>query len=132
MPARKRWYDAYKPFAVQLETLKTAPVSTRDRIVAGVLEIISADAPELLEKYLLDFPLDQKKRRWYDQDAYLWLMVNGLEYSRLSLLKKVTAYMAGKGTVYGKKTEMKKTSARALKKAKKRWHEKRPARRRGR
>ena len=90
----KRWYDAHEEFAVLLEALKTAKARDRNRTVAGVLEIITADSPELLEKYLLDFPLDQKKRRWYDQDPYLWLMVNGLEHAGVKLLRKVTAFMA--------------------------------------
>jgi hypothetical protein len=95
MHQSKRWYDAHEAFAIQLETLKTAAVKSRDQTVAGVLDIIAADAPDLLEKYLLDFPLDQKKRRWYDQDPYLWLMVNGLEHANAKLLDKVTAFIAG-------------------------------------
>lgn len=103
MAVAKRWYDTYEPFAIQLERLKTAPAGKRDRMVADVLEIICTDAPELLENYLMDFPLDQKKRRWYDLDPYLWLMVNGLEHAGLELLKKVTVFMERSG-----KTGMKK------------------------
>jgi len=93
MHSCKRWYDAHPEFAKQLELLKTAKRRKRDRTVAHVLEIITSDSPELLEKYLLDFPLDQKKRRWYDQDPYLWLMVNGLEHAKKKLLNKVTAFL---------------------------------------
>jgi hypothetical protein len=107
MHSSKRWYDAHEEFAVLLESLKTAKAGNRDRIVAGVLEIITTDAPILLEKYLLDFPLDQKRRRWYDQDPYLWLMVNGLEHAGVKLLQKVTAFMSGKEKNEG--TKKKKT-----------------------
>lgn len=96
MHSSKRWYDAHKEFAVRLESLKTAKARNRNKMVAGVLEIITTDSPELLEKYLLDFPLDQKRRRWYDQDPYLWLMVNGLEHAGVKLLRKVTAFMSNK------------------------------------
>jgi hypothetical protein len=100
----KRWYDAHEKLAVLLEKLKTAKKRVRDRIVAGVLDIINADAPTLLEKYLLEFPLDRKRRRWYDKEPYLWLMVNGLEHAGMKLLKKVTAYMAAESTAKKKKT----------------------------
>jgi hypothetical protein len=94
MHPSKRWYDAHEEFAIRLESLKTAKAGDRNRIVAGVLDIITADAPVLLEKYLLDFPLDQKRRRWYDRDPYLWLMVNGLEHAGVKLLRKVTVFMS--------------------------------------
>jgi hypothetical protein len=114
MHPSKRWYDAHEEFAILLESLKTAKAGDRNRIVAGVLDIITADAPMLLEKYLLDFPLDQKRRRWYDRDPYLWLMVNGLEHARVKLLRKVTVFMSEKGrikTTKKKLTQGKKTGA---------------------
>jgi hypothetical protein len=114
MHSSKRWYDAHEEFAELLESLKTAKAGDRDRIVAGILEIITTDAPILLEKYLLDFPLDQKRRRWYDRDPYLWLMVNGLEHAKAKLLRKVTAFMSGKG-----RTEMRKREKENNKGAKK-------------
>lgn len=114
----KRWYDAHEKIAKLLEWLKDAPVRRREPVVAGVLEIISDHAPALLEKYLLDFPLDQKRRRWYDQDPYLWLMVNGLEHASMPLLAKVTVYMQKKTGLSdrparGKTTERKNTMGRA-------------------
>jgi len=120
MHSSKRWYDAHEEFAELLESLKTAKAGDRDRVVAGVLDIITADAPILLEKYLLDFPLDQKRRRWYDRDPYLWLMVNGLEHAGVKLLRKVTLFMSGKGKIIsakkkrkqGKKTRMRKGDKR--------------------
>jgi hypothetical protein len=127
MSTSKRWYDAYQPFAEQLERLKTATVKNRDRIVAAVLEIICTDAPELLENYLMDFPLDQKKRRWYDQDPYLWLMVNGLEHAGLKLLKKVVAYMAGMEKS-ARETGPKVNKVRGGAKKKKQRSSRRPAR----
>ena len=90
--SRNRWYDRHEKLGVQLEALKREKAKKREKIVAEVLAIINDEAANLLEKYLLDFPLDQKRRRWYDKNPYLWLMVNGLQHAGPKLLKKVSAY----------------------------------------
>ena len=92
MTAKNRWYDRYPDLAARLETLKREKAKQREKAAAAVLAIINDDAPGLLEKYLLEFPLDQKRRRWYDRNPYLWLMVNGLQHAGPKLLKKVSAY----------------------------------------
>jgi len=91
-PKKGRWYDKYPKLAVQLESLKREKAKQREKTAAAVLAIINDNAPDLLEKYLLEFPLDQKRRRWYDRDPYLWLMVNGLQHAKPKLLKQVSAY----------------------------------------
>jgi hypothetical protein len=126
----KRWYDAHEKLALLLEWLKNASPSDRETVVAGVLEIINDNAATLLEKYLLDFPLDQKRRRWYDQDPYLWLMVNGLEHASMRLLAKVTAFMIKKTsrsrkTVRKKRTPGKKQKVTAGAKGKRKGSRKR-------
>jgi hypothetical protein len=93
MKAKSRWYDAHKKLAEALEQLKELPRNHRDRIVNHVIALINDNAPILLEKYLLDFPLERERRRWYDKDPYLWLMVNGLQYASPDLLRKTTKYM---------------------------------------
>jgi hypothetical protein len=92
MKQKNRWYDKHEKLALQLETLKHEKAKKREKTAAAVLAIINDDAPNLLEKYLLEFPLDQKRRRWYDQNPYLWLMVNGLQHAGPRLLKKVSVY----------------------------------------
>ena len=93
MEHKSRWYDAHKKLAGVLEALKDLQHSRRDRIVNHVIALINEASPGLLEKYLLDFPLDQARRRWYDKDPYLWLMVNGLQYASPALLQKSTKYI---------------------------------------
>jgi hypothetical protein len=87
-----RWYDRHEKLGAQLEALKHEKAKNREKIVAEVLAIINDEAANLLEKYLLDFPLDQKRRRWYDKNPYLWLMVNGLQHAGPALLKKISVY----------------------------------------
>ena len=94
MKPNNRWYDAHTKLAEALESLKGVDRDARGRIVAHVVELINERAPGLLEKYLLDFPLDRERRRWYDKDPYLWLMVNGLRFAKPELLGKATKYMA--------------------------------------
>jgi hypothetical protein len=65
----------------------------RDAVISGVMEIIKRISPHLLERYVLDFPLDIKRRRWYDRDPYLWLLFNGLKYADKQLLTKVTSFL---------------------------------------
>jgi hypothetical protein len=42
----------------------------------------------------MDFPLDINRRRWYDKDPYLWLIMNGLKYASDELLASVTKYLS--------------------------------------
>jgi hypothetical protein len=94
MKRNNRWYDANRGLAAVLEKLKSMKSDRRDKVVSHVIGLINERRPGLLEKYLLDFPLDQKRRRWYDRDPYLWLMVNVLRYAGVGLLRRATAYMA--------------------------------------
>lgn len=93
MERNKRWYDANKELAAALEKLKLLEGDEQDRIVVHVIGLIHDHAHGLLEKYILDFPLDMKRRRWYDKDPYLWLMVNGLKYASPQLVMKAVTYI---------------------------------------
>lgn len=95
MPMRKnnRWYDKHPTLAVLLENLRDISGEKRDAIISGVMGVIKLDAPNLLDRYVLDFPLDIKRRRWYDRDPYLWLIFNGLKYASKKLLTAVTKYL---------------------------------------
>jgi hypothetical protein len=88
-----RWYDKHENLAILLENLQTLNEIKRDAIISGVMEIIKLHSPNLLERYVLDFPLDIKRRRWYDRDPYLWLLFNGLQYADGKLLTKVTNFL---------------------------------------
>jgi hypothetical protein len=93
MTRKNRWYDAHQKLADALETLKGTGSSRRSRIVNRIIALMNEESPGLLEKYLLHFPLDQERRRWYDKDPFLWLMVNGLRYANHDLLQKATHQM---------------------------------------
>jgi hypothetical protein len=89
----KRWYDKHPKLARQIEAFKTMQPHLRDKLIADVMGLVKANNPGLLEDFILDFPLDLFRRRWYDKDPYLWLLVNGLKYADPPLLKKVMMYL---------------------------------------
>jgi hypothetical protein len=99
MKRNMRWYDKYSELAKLLESLNKFSGVRRDELIAGVMMIIKQDTPNLLERYVLDFPLDIKRRRWYDNDPYLWLLFNGLQYASKPLLKKVTKFLVIKNSI---------------------------------
>jgi hypothetical protein len=94
MKRKLRWYDQYPKLAKSLESLNGLEEIRRDEIISGIMLLIKRNAPNLLERYVLDFPLDLQRRRWYDKDPYLWLIFNGLQYASTSLLEKVTMLLA--------------------------------------
>jgi hypothetical protein len=93
MHRKNRWYDKHPKLALLLEGLCTIKGSQRNTIICGIMEIIKLSTPNLLEQYVLDFPLDIKRRRWYDRDPYLWLIFNGLKYANSKLLTNVTRFL---------------------------------------
>jgi len=92
MPVRRnnRWYDKHPKLAGLLEGLRCIEGSELDAIISAVMKAIKLITPNLLESYVLDFPLDIKRRRWYDRDPYLWLIFNGLRYANKKLLTAIT------------------------------------------
>jgi hypothetical protein len=93
MLQKNRWYDAHAKLALVIERFKELQNDRRNRIVNQVIDLINRKAPGLIEKYLPEFPLDRERRRWYDKDPYLWLMVNGLRYANSALLQDATVLM---------------------------------------
>jgi hypothetical protein len=96
MKRTMRWYDKHPALAKLLEGLNGLSGDGRDEIISGIMLLIKQNAPNLLERYVLDFPLDIQRRRWYDNDPYLWLIFNGLQYADKPLLEKVTKFLAKK------------------------------------
>jgi hypothetical protein len=89
----KRWYDAFPKLSRQFESFKHMHPHTRDKLIADIMGMVKSVKPGLLEEFLMDFPLDLNRRRWYDRDPYLWLMINGLKYAPVDLLRQVEAYL---------------------------------------
>ncbi len=89
-----RWYDEHERFSQQLDLLKDCDEEKRDDIVQGMILIIREnDASSILEDFILEFPLDFYRKRWYDQDPYLWLVINGLKHASKELIDIITDYM---------------------------------------
>ncbi|MBU0480695.1 MAG: hypothetical protein KKG47_06320 [Proteobacteria bacterium] len=84
-----RWYDAHEKLGKNIDKLKYTEKNLRDFLLSKVMRMIKQHDPHLLDKFVDRFPLDIKRRRWYDQDPYLWLIINGLEYGRQELLDEV-------------------------------------------
>ncbi|HEX7511494.1 MAG TPA: hypothetical protein VF335_09355 [Chitinivibrionales bacterium] len=96
MVTKMRWYDKHETLALLLERFKAMAGERKTALIGGVMEIIKKDDPQLLDNHVMDFPLDRNKRRWYDNDPYLWLLFNGLRYAEIHLLKKVEHYLSGR------------------------------------
>ncbi len=88
-----RWYDKYEKLGNYIDAMKDMAASRRDHLIKGVVYIIRKDNPDLLEKFVMDFPLEFSRQRWYDKDPYLWLTINGLQYGDPDLLETVALYL---------------------------------------
>jgi hypothetical protein len=88
-----RWYDQYEILGRHIDSLKGMKSSLRDYLVRGIQGIIQKHSPTLLDESVLDFPLDLARQRWYDQDPYLWLTINGLQQAEPDLLETVALYL---------------------------------------
>lgn len=84
-----RWYDVHKKLCKNIDKLKFTEKSLRDFMLSKVMKMIRLHDPHLLDKFVARFPLDIQRRRWYDRDPYLWLIINGLEYGNKKLLDEV-------------------------------------------
>ncbi|MCX7726277.1 MAG: hypothetical protein N2053_05460 [Chitinispirillaceae bacterium] len=89
---KQRWYDKHEKLANHLEKLKIMPPKQRNELLKDLITFGRLLDPDLFEKHLLEYPLDLKKRRWYDDDPYLWVVVNGLKFASDEILKKVVAF----------------------------------------
>jgi hypothetical protein len=88
-----RWYDRYPPLGELLTKLKHEGENNRSRLLKGIKELIEETDPELVDRYVLEFPMSTRKRRWYDQDPYAWLAINSLKYSSDSVKSKVVDFL---------------------------------------
>ncbi len=88
-----RWYDKYEKLGQQIENLKEMDPEQRDALIKGIMTIIKEKSPELLEDFMLEFPIKIKRRRWYDNDPYLWLLMNGLKNGEDELLLRVADFL---------------------------------------
>ena len=88
----KRWYDKNAKLTSLLELLRVTQPSDQERIITGMKELIMEYDPQLMDRWVLEFPLTTK-RRWYDKNPYFWLVINSLKYADTSLLGGVLSYL---------------------------------------
>jgi len=87
-----RWYDKHKRLAVYLEMFKEMEPDKRDELIKGIMVLIKENNPTLLDDFVMDFPMELQRRRWYDKDPYLWIIFNGLKYADRDLIEEVVKY----------------------------------------
>jgi hypothetical protein len=95
MPKRgNRWYDRYPPLAHLLEQLKECDRVAGHKVIKGLRDIIATDAPGLIDRTALEYPLDAvERRRWYDSDPISWLTINALSQCDEDVIFKAVAYL---------------------------------------
>lgn len=91
----KRWYDSHR-IGKYLDSFKTMSKKDRDPIITHILQLIKNDGSELIDKNVWEFPLDETRRRWYDNDPVLWMVFHGLQIAEKDLLDKVADYLEKK------------------------------------
>ncbi len=91
-----RWYDNYEKLGQQLEKLKDMESRKRDTLIKGLMTLIKEQSPELLEDVMIEFSLKIQRRRWYDNDPNLGLLINGLQNGKDELLHQVAEYLEEK------------------------------------
>jgi hypothetical protein len=93
-PSRKRrWYDKREGLSAALDKLRSADGDRREIIIEGVREIVTRRDPNFIDKVCDQFPLNPFRRRWYDDNPYLWLVVNSLRYADDETLNEVVAFI---------------------------------------
>ncbi|MBN1576778.1 MAG: hypothetical protein JW913_09515 [Chitinispirillaceae bacterium] len=107
---KNRWYDKHEKLADHLEALKVMPKRQLNELLKDLITFARLLHPTLFEDHLFEYPLDLKRRRWYDDDPYLWLVVNGLRFTDDEVIRKVVAFFDKQ--IGAKKTWVKKPSAK--------------------
>ncbi len=91
MKEKNRWYDEIAEISDLFELIKGKDKKERDDLLINIKNIIMESDAELIDKHVMEFPLDFR-RRWYDKDPFLWLIVNALKYADDELIGKVVEY----------------------------------------
>ena len=89
-----RWYDKYEGLGKRIDAFKRIEVDRRDFLIKGIVDLINKHNPELLSpRHAFEYPLELNRRRWYDKDPYLWLLINTLKKAEKELLGRVNGYL---------------------------------------
>jgi len=94
MKEMERWYDKYEELGKHLDSFKNMKEENRDPLIKGIMSIVQQQSPELLAcEKAFEFPLELHRRRWYDNDPYLWLLFNTLKSANKKVLILVVDYL---------------------------------------
>ncbi len=92
-PDVQRWYEKHTILNRHIELMRDLDEERRDQILVGLMKLIKERSPTLLDDFVDDFPMEIHRKRWYDQDPYLWLIINGLQYGSDELISEVESYL---------------------------------------
>jgi hypothetical protein len=87
-----RWYDRHRKLKYYLESLQGVERTLRSKIVKEIMEVVKTCDGSLLDRFAEAYPLALRKQRWYDQNPYLWILYNGLQYASDEIIAKVIEY----------------------------------------
>lgn len=87
-----RWYDSNWKLRNYLESLKTVEPCLCEKIVRDLMDLVREYDPVLLDRFASEYPLADKKQRWYDQNPYCWILINGLEHASPEIIESVIDY----------------------------------------
>lgn len=82
----KRWYDQYPELGKNIRKLGKINPKRRNAILMEIKNIILEFNHELIDKNVMDFDM---KRRWYDKEAFSWMVINSLKYADKKIIFKV-------------------------------------------
>jgi hypothetical protein len=88
----KRWYDSNDKLRNYIESLQNVEPELRNKIVRDLMECVRERNPSLLDSFVEEYPLESRHQRWYDQDPYLWILLNGLKYADDDIITCVIDY----------------------------------------
>lgn len=89
----RRWYDKNKILSEKIERLRRMHPEQEYQIVLGLLDLLRAEQPEALEKFVIPTDIESWNRRWYDDDPLFWLAINGLKNADKQVVDKVIRYL---------------------------------------
>lgn len=91
---QRRWYNKYITLSNRLTDFRDIETHQQDILVKGVMSLVTDYDPNLLTcDKACEFPLSIDRKRWYDQDPYIWLMFNTLQMADTVLINSVTSYL---------------------------------------
>jgi hypothetical protein len=88
----KRWYDANRKLKFYLESLQHLDRGMKEKIVKDLMALVKEYDGALLDRFAEEYPLEIRKQRWYDQNPYLWILINGLQYASDDVIELVIEY----------------------------------------